>query len=133
MPGRGYLFALALLALAFYASGPLNAATITYKIDDLPEIVKVFADSGTGDVEIGGACVGEACFVTIPLSNGSPANDLTVVTLIEPGMVDTPFFDNRPTDALEPADIARAVMYAVSQPPHVDVNEILVRPVAQDA
>ena len=53
------------------------------------------------------------------------------VTLIEPGMVDTPFFDNRPTDALEPADIARAVMYAISQPPHVDVNEILVRPTAQ--
>ena len=53
------------------------------------------------------------------------------VTLIEPGMVDTPFFDNRPTGALEPADIARAVMYAVSQPTHVDVNEILVRPVSQ--
>ena len=53
------------------------------------------------------------------------------VTLIEPGMVDTPFFDNPVTDALEDDDIARAVMYAVSQPPHVDVNEILVRPVAQ--
>ena len=53
------------------------------------------------------------------------------VTLIEPGMVDTPFFDNRPSGALEPADVARAVMYAVSQPPHVDVNEILVRPTAQ--
>jgi NADP-dependent 3-hydroxy acid dehydrogenase YdfG len=54
------------------------------------------------------------------------------VTLIEPGMVDTPFFDNPVSDALEPDDIARAVMYAVSQPAHVDVNEILVRPVAQD-
>jgi NADP-dependent 3-hydroxy acid dehydrogenase YdfG len=53
------------------------------------------------------------------------------VTLIAPGMVDTPFFDNRPSDALEPDDIARAVMYAVSQPPHVDVNEVLIRPTAQ--
>jgi NADP-dependent 3-hydroxy acid dehydrogenase YdfG len=53
------------------------------------------------------------------------------VTLIEPGMVDTPFFSNRPTDALQADDIARAVMFAVSQPPHVDVNEILVRPTAQ--
>ncbi len=53
------------------------------------------------------------------------------VTLIEPGMVDTPFFDNRPTDALNDDDIARAVMYAVSQPAHVDVNEILIRPVSQ--
>ena len=53
------------------------------------------------------------------------------VTLIEPGMVDTPFFDNRPQGALEADDIARAVMFAVQQPPHVDVNEILVRPTAQ--
>ena len=53
------------------------------------------------------------------------------VTSIEPGMVDTPFFDNRPKNALEPDDIARAVLYAVQQPPHVDVNEILIRPVSQ--
>jgi NADP-dependent 3-hydroxy acid dehydrogenase YdfG len=53
------------------------------------------------------------------------------VTLIEPGMVDTPFFDNRPTNALFDDDIARAVIFAISQPPHVDVNEILVRPTAQ--
>lgn len=50
------------------------------------------------------------------------------VTLIEPGMVDTPFFDQPPERAMEPEDIANAVMYAVSQPAHVDVNEILVRP-----
>ena len=55
------------------------------------------------------------------------------VTLIEPGMVDTPFFDNRPQGALGADDIARAVMFAVSQPPHVDVNEILVRPASQSA
>jgi NADP-dependent 3-hydroxy acid dehydrogenase YdfG len=56
------------------------------------------------------------------------------VTVIEPGMVDTPFFDNGAgPGALKPEDIARAVMYAVSQPPHVDVNEILIRPTAQTA
>jgi NADP-dependent 3-hydroxy acid dehydrogenase YdfG len=53
------------------------------------------------------------------------------VTLIEPGMVDTPFFENKPRAALEPDDIARAVVYALSQPDHVDVNEILIRPTAQ--
>jgi NADP-dependent 3-hydroxy acid dehydrogenase YdfG len=53
------------------------------------------------------------------------------VTLIEPGMVDTPFFDNRPSGALEADDIARAVMFALTQPPHVDVNEVLVRPINQ--
>jgi NADP-dependent 3-hydroxy acid dehydrogenase YdfG len=59
-------------------------------------------------------------------------NDTGVrVTSIEPGMVDTPFFDNPVSNALEPDDIARAVLFAVSQPPHVDVNEILIRPVSQ--
>ena len=54
------------------------------------------------------------------------------VTLIEPGVVDTPFFENKPEiRALEADDIARAVMFAVQQPPHVNVNEILVRPTAQ--
>jgi NADP-dependent 3-hydroxy acid dehydrogenase YdfG len=51
------------------------------------------------------------------------------VTLIEPGMVDTPLFDQPPPYALQPEDIARAVVYALSQPSHVDVNEILIRPV----
>ncbi len=50
------------------------------------------------------------------------------VTLIEPGMVDTPFFDQPPEQALEPEDIGRAVVYALSQPKHVDVNELLIRP-----
>jgi NADP-dependent 3-hydroxy acid dehydrogenase YdfG len=52
-------------------------------------------------------------------------------TVIEPGMVDTPFFDNAGEGRLKADDIARAVLYAVSQPPHVDVNEILIRPTAQ--
>jgi NADP-dependent 3-hydroxy acid dehydrogenase YdfG len=60
-------------------------------------------------------------------------NDTGVrVTVVEPGMVDTPWFDRgAPEWALAPDDVARAVMFAVSQPPHVDVNEILIRPTAQ--
>ncbi len=54
------------------------------------------------------------------------------VTVIAPGMVDTPFFDTVPLgDPLAADDVARAVLYAVSQPSHVDVNEVLVRPTAQ--
>jgi NADP-dependent 3-hydroxy acid dehydrogenase YdfG len=61
-------------------------------------------------------------------------NDTGVrVTLIEPGMVDTPFFDERPVGMLQADDVARVVMFAVSQPPHVDVNEILVRGTAQES
>jgi len=55
------------------------------------------------------------------------------VTLIEPGAVDTPFFDNPVSNALQADDIARAVMFAMTQPPHVDVNEILVRPIHQSS
>ncbi len=56
------------------------------------------------------------------------------VTLVEPGVVDTPFWENlqKPCTAeLQSDDIARAVMYAISQPAHVDVNEILIRPTGQ--
>lgn len=54
------------------------------------------------------------------------------MTLIEPGIVDTPFFDEPPRiEALQPDDIARAILFAVQQPPHVDTNEILIRPTAQ--
>jgi NADP-dependent 3-hydroxy acid dehydrogenase YdfG len=53
------------------------------------------------------------------------------VTVVEPGTVDTEFFDTPRQDALLAEDVARAVMYAVDQPPHVDVNEILVRPISQ--
>jgi NADP-dependent 3-hydroxy acid dehydrogenase YdfG len=55
------------------------------------------------------------------------------VTLVEPGMVDTPFFDDRPGPdrALHDDDIARIVMFALSQPAHVDLNEVLVRPINQ--
>src|SRR5215216_1729620 len=62
-------------------------------------------------------------------------NDTGVrVTLIEPGMVDTPFFDDPPKiEALHAEDVARAVIFAVSQPSRVDVNEILIRPTDQPA
>ncbi|MGZ5388440.1 MAG: SDR family oxidoreductase, partial [Solirubrobacterales bacterium] len=55
------------------------------------------------------------------------------VTLIEPGMTDTDFFDDRPGPerALTDDDIARACLYALQQPETVDINEILIRPSAQ--
>ncbi|MCL9692031.1 oxidoreductase [Staphylococcus aureus] len=54
------------------------------------------------------------------------------VTSISPGMVDTAITAAyNPTDRkkLEPQDIAEAVLYAITQPKHVNVNEITVRPV----
>ena len=68
------------------------------------------------------------------------------VTVIEPGLVATelpqqitdPVVKEQIQDyyqsvkALESEDIAAAIVYAVTQPPHVNVNEILLRPTEQE-
>ena len=60
------------------------------------------------------------------------------VTLVEPGMVDTPLLDNpfarelrKTVTPLQPADCARAIRFALEQPPHCAINEIVIRPVRQ--
>jgi NADP-dependent 3-hydroxy acid dehydrogenase YdfG len=56
------------------------------------------------------------------------------VTLLQPGVVDTDLIydEMRQKPMLDPDDIARAVCYALDQPPSVDVNEIVVRPTGQE-
>ncbi len=50
------------------------------------------------------------------------------VTLIEPGPVDTPFFDEPMPTMLKPEDVARTVLFALSQPASVDIHELMVLP-----
>jgi NADP-dependent 3-hydroxy acid dehydrogenase YdfG len=50
------------------------------------------------------------------------------VTLLEPGIVDTPFFDEPKPDALRPDDVARSAVFALEQPASVDVHELVVLP-----
>lgn len=61
------------------------------------------------------------------------ANTGVRTTNISPGMVETPLSSKSPFEAdrkkLEPTDIAKAVIYAITQPEHVNVNEVTVRPV----
>ncbi|MEO0958571.1 MAG: SDR family oxidoreductase [Pseudomonadota bacterium] len=54
------------------------------------------------------------------------------VTVIEPGMVDTPFFDEPKPNALRSEDVAATVIFALSQPPHVEIHELLVLPCRKD-
>ncbi|HFD6322400.1 TPA: SDR family oxidoreductase [Staphylococcus aureus] len=54
------------------------------------------------------------------------------VTSISPGMVDTAItaaYNPSDRKKLDPQEIAEAVLYALTQPKHVNVNEITVRPV----
>lgn len=67
------------------------------------------------------------------------------VTVIKPGIVKSEFQDVAGYDAetfgkavakfgdmLEPEDVARAIRFVVEQPPNVHVNDLVIRPVAQD-
>jgi NADP-dependent 3-hydroxy acid dehydrogenase YdfG len=68
------------------------------------------------------------------------------VTVIEPGVVETELRDHIPHAGtkqaidtwaasmrqLQPEDVANAVLYCVTQPAHVNVNEILMRPTDQE-
>lgn len=68
------------------------------------------------------------------------------VTLIEPGYVNTELAEHIPDEerkqqtkealetmeSLTSRDIARSITYAVGQPTHVDVNELLIRPTHQE-
>ena len=75
----------------------------------------------------------------------SPSDNVRV-TIIEPGAVITELLETI-TDraaleeiqsnfqegrALHAEDIASAIVYAVTRPPHVNINEILIRPTAQE-
>jgi NADP-dependent 3-hydroxy acid dehydrogenase YdfG len=68
------------------------------------------------------------------------------VTCVEPGFVETELQGHNKNplvlqgfekmrdqvgDALEPGDIAEAIRYAVTQPQHVSINEVLIRPTRQ--
>jgi NADP-dependent 3-hydroxy acid dehydrogenase YdfG len=68
------------------------------------------------------------------------------ISLVEPGAVETELTDHITHDstrelvkgmvaqltALQPEDIARAIVYIVSQPAYVAVNEVLIRPTDQE-
>ena len=50
------------------------------------------------------------------------------VTSIDPGMVETPFFERPQPDALRTEDIARAFLNIIELPPHARIAEIEINP-----
>lgn len=98
----------------------------------------------------GGAVYCASKYAVRALSEGlrmelSPSDNIRV-TLIEPGAVMTELLETitdpdalegvqpyyQKGSALRAEDIASAIVYAVTQPPHVNVNEILIRPTFQE-
>lgn len=49
-------------------------------------------------------------------------------SVIAPGMVDTPFFDEARPDKLKPEDVAKAVMHAINAPARAAIREIFLMP-----
>jgi len=49
-------------------------------------------------------------------------------TIIAPGMVDTPFFDEAKPDKLQPEDVASAALFALEADPRCAVNEVFLMP-----
>lgn len=49
-------------------------------------------------------------------------------TVIAPGMVDTPFFDDAKPDKLKPEDMARSVVFALQADPRATIQEVFVMP-----
>jgi NADP-dependent 3-hydroxy acid dehydrogenase YdfG len=64
------------------------------------------------------------------------AKDRVGVTLVAPGVVDTPFWDERggsPAAAptLTAEQVAETILFAVNQPEGVDINHLVMRPTGQ--
>lgn len=91
----------------------------------------ILTGSVAGRVHISGSIYGASKWFVHGLA-GNMAQDMREwggrCTVIAPGMVDTPFFSEAKPDKLKPVDVANAVVYALGQPSHANVQEVVVMP-----
>ena len=114
----------------------------------------VLAAQGRGHIVITASISGRTAYVGEPIyiatkwalvglskalrKEGRPAG--VRVSVIEPGIVDTPLVrqtaegaaELAEVRALDPQDVARMVTFVLEQPAHVNVDEIMVSPLGQD-
>jgi NADP-dependent 3-hydroxy acid dehydrogenase YdfG len=130
------------LMYATHAVLPIMKAQGTGHIVNISSVAGRFANAGTGVYNATKWAVGA---FSESLRKEVYQNNIRV-TIIEPGLVATElpqhitdlgakeraqqFYGSVKT--LESEDIAAAIAYAVTQPPHVNVNEILIRPTEQE-
>ncbi|MCS7045800.1 MAG: SDR family oxidoreductase [Gemmataceae bacterium] len=105
-------------------------------------IININSIAGKRATPLGGLAYAVSKFgmTALGLGLGAEEKDSGVrVTNIYPGEVDTPILEFRPTPVseehrrriLQPEDIARGVLYVASQPPHVSIPELIIKPVSQ--
>jgi NADP-dependent 3-hydroxy acid dehydrogenase YdfG len=114
------------------------AITVRYAIDELlkadePQVVLTSSVAGTA-VHPQRNHLYSACKFAVEAIGHGLRKEMTGrvrVTLIEPGAVDTAFAD-WPGRVLDADDVARAVVFALEQPSHVAVNQLMLRPLNQE-
>jgi NADP-dependent 3-hydroxy acid dehydrogenase YdfG len=130
------------LMYATHAVLPIMKAQGVGHIVNISSVAGRFANAGTGVYNATKWAVGA---FSESLRKEVYQNNIRI-TIIEPGLVATelpqhitdPAAKERAQQfygslkALESEDIAAAIAYAVTQPPHVNVNEILIRPTEQE-
>ncbi|NNL35303.1 MAG: SDR family oxidoreductase [Silicimonas sp.] len=115
----------------------LNIMGLLYTVRAaLPELKKtkgtlVLTGSAAGRRHISGSIYGATKWFVHGYA-GNMAEDMREwggrCTVIAPGMVDTPFFDEGKSDKLKPEDVADAVMHALNADPRAAVREIFLMP-----
>ncbi|WP_272006646.1 SDR family oxidoreductase [Roseovarius sp. ZX-A-9] len=111
--------------------GPLLTLKAAYGALKVSKGHFVVTGSAAGRRHIPGSVYGASKWFVHGLA-GNVAEEMRAwggrATVIAPGMVDTPFFEQPKPDKLKPDDVARAVLYALEQPRHANVQEIFVMP-----
>ncbi len=91
----------------------------------------VLTGSVAGRIHISGSIYGASKWFVHGLA-GNMATDMREwggrCTVIAPGMVDTPFFEEAKPDKLKSEDVASAVVYAIDQPERANVQEVVIMP-----
>jgi NADP-dependent 3-hydroxy acid dehydrogenase YdfG len=105
-------------------------------------IINISSTSGKRAGPLGGAAYAAAKFGMAAMGMCLAAEEIQSgirVSNIFPGEVDTPILVNRPTPVsdehrariLKPEDVAAAVLFVATLPPHVSIPELVIKPTAQ--
>jgi NADP-dependent 3-hydroxy acid dehydrogenase YdfG len=123
----------------------IAAALPVFRAQQFGHFVNIVSTAGLKVVPLQAVYAGTKNAVrTISEGLRQEAGDKLRVTAISPGFIQTDFAESmtdpkikaqtiatRDAMAIPPDAIARAIAFAIEQPPGVDVNEIVVRPTAQ--